>query len=130
MNASVKVQIIHTPSGDALAVLPLAEYEALLAAADIDDEALDIAIFDARMRDIETGNVPHLPADVSMDLLRGASRLSALRRWRGLSQKELAARAGIAQGFLSDIERRRRTGAAETIDRLASALDVPRAWLG
>jgi DNA-binding XRE family transcriptional regulator len=129
MNAPVKVQIIHTPSGDALAVLPLADYEALLAAAEMDEEILDSAIFDARMQEIEAGSVPHLPAEVSMDLLRGVSRLAALRRWRGLSQKELAARAGIAQGFLSDIERRRRVGAAETIDRLAAALDVTRAWL-
>ncbi len=130
MNESVKIQIIQTPSGDRLAVLPLADYEALLAAAEADDDALDIAIFDASMRDIESGVTSLLPAEVSMSILRGASRLSALRRWRGLSQKELARRAGIAQGFLSDLERRRRAGASETIDRLAAALDVSRSWLG
>lgn len=129
MNAPVKVQIIRTPSGEALAVLPLADYEALLAAADIDDDALDVAIFDARMLEIASDDTPQLPAEVSRDILRGASRLAALRHWRGLTQKELAQRVGITQSYLSDIERRRRVGAADTIDRFAAVLDVPRNWL-
>ena len=62
-------------------------------------------------------------------MLKGESRFKALRRWRGLTQSVLAAKSGIGQGYLSDIENRRRTGPPETLERLARALDVPLKWI-
>jgi len=52
-----------------------------------------------------------------------------LRKWRGLTQVQLAEHAGVSQGFLSDLEGRRRKASAETLQALAKALDVPEAWL-
>jgi DNA-binding XRE family transcriptional regulator len=121
-------QIIKTPAGEELVVLPKADYEALVHAADeVMEDAADVAIYDARKTD-PIAAAP-LPADISMAILRGESRLRAVRKWRGLTQAELADRAGLTQGFLSDLESRRRTASADTAERLAGALDVAVSWI-
>jgi DNA-binding XRE family transcriptional regulator len=121
-------QIIRTPSGEEMVVIPRREYERLKAAA-ADEDADDVAIYDARKAELAGDPDALLPAPVSAAMLRGDSRFRALRRWRGLSQSALAARAGVGQGYLSDIENRRRAGAPETLERLAQALDVPVKWV-
>ncbi|MGD1036648.1 MAG: helix-turn-helix transcriptional regulator [Roseiarcus sp.] len=122
-------QIIRTPSGEEMVVIPRREYERLIAAAH-DEDADDVAIYDARKAELSGDPDALLPAQVSAAMLRGDSRFKALRRWRGLTQSALAAKAGVGQGYLSDIETRRRTGAPETLQRLARALDVPVKWVG
>jgi hypothetical protein len=119
-------QIILTPSGEELVVLPRADYEALLdhAAEDADG----VAIYDAVKAELAAGGVV-LPPEVSAAILRGDSRLKAIRRWRDETQLHLTSTTDIGQGYLSDLENRRRTGTAETIAKLARALDVPVAWL-
>ena len=124
------IQIIQSPSGDELVVLPRAEYEALVAAAgDADEDAADVAAYDARKAELAGDPSPRLASEVSAMLLRGHTRLRALRKWRGVPQFKLAASAGIAQGYLSDLEHGRKTGSTETIAALAQALDVPGDWL-
>jgi DNA-binding XRE family transcriptional regulator len=91
------------------------------------EDAADVAIYDARKAD-PVAAAP-LPADISMAILRGESRLRAVRQWRGVTQSQLADRAGLTQGFLSDLESRRRTASADTAGRLASALDVAVSWI-
>jgi hypothetical protein len=120
-------QIIRTPSGEELVVLPRAEYEALLNRAD-DEDANDVAIYDARKAELAAGGVV-LPPEVSAAILRGESRLKAIRNWRGETQLRLNFKTGIGQGYLSDLESGRRTGTPETIAKLAQALDVPVEWL-
>ncbi|SFT85568.1 helix-turn-helix transcriptional regulator [Mesorhizobium sp. YR577] len=121
-------QIIKTPGGEELVVLPKADYDALLRAADeAAEDAADAAIYDARKAEL-SGTEP-FPAELSMAILRGDSRLKALRKWRGLTQSDLADKAGLTQGFLSDLEGRRRTASDDTAARLAAALAVPAAWI-
>jgi hypothetical protein len=49
-------QIIRTPSGEELVVLPRAEYEALLERADREvEDADDVAIYDARKAELGAG---------------------------------------------------------------------------
>jgi len=122
-------QIIRTPSGEEMVVIPRQEYERLVAAA-YDEDADDVAIYDARKAELAGDPDARLPAPVSAAMLKGDSRIKALRRWRGVTQSALAAKAGVGQGYLSDIENRRRTGAPETLARLAQALDVPLSWGG
>ena len=69
------------------------------------------------------------PRGVSAAILRGDSRLKAIRNWRGETQLHLNFKTGIGQGYLSDLESGRRTGNPETIAKLAQALDVPVEWL-
>ncbi len=122
-------QIIRTPSGEELVVLPRAEYEALVErASDGAEDADDAAIYDARKAELAAGGIV-LPPEVSAAMLRGDSRLKAIRRWRDVTQLHLASKTDIGQGYLSDLENGRRTGAPETIVRLAQALDVPVDWL-
>jgi len=122
------VQIIRTSSGEELVVLPRAEYEALLDRAAYDEDADDVAIYDTRKAELAAGGVV-LPPQVSAAILRGESRLKAIRNWRDVTQAYLAFKTNIGQGYLSDLESGRRAGTAETVAKLAQALDVPVEWL-
>jgi hypothetical protein len=122
-------QIIRTPGGEELVVLPRAEYEALLDRADHEaEDADDIAIYDARKAELAAGGVV-LPPEISVAILRGDSRLKDIRHWRDETQLHLTLKTGIGQGYLSDLENGRRTGTPETIAKLAQALKVPVEWL-
>ena len=122
-------QIIQTPGGEELVVLPRAEYEALLARVDHEaEDVADAAIYDARKADLAAGGVL-LPPEVSAAILRGESRLKAIRGWRDETQQHLTGKTGIGQGYLSDLESGRRAGTPETLAKLARALDVPVEWL-
>src|ERR1700689_4577113 len=120
------VQFIKTESGEELVVLTRRAYDALLARAG-DEEAEDrmtlLVAAEARAEE-------PLPEAVSAGVLRGDGLLRALRNWRDLTQVELAEAAEIGQGFLSELESRAKTPSAETIARLARALNVPAGWIG
>lgn len=119
-----KPQFIKSPSGDELVVLPRAEYDELVRIA---EDAADVAIYDARKADMR-GSEP-IPLEVSRHVLKGTGLLKAFRLWRGLSQTELAERSGTSQGYISDIESRRRKLTEDTATRLAATLDIPDNWL-
>jgi predicted transcriptional regulator len=93
----------------------------------IAEDAADAAIYDARKAELEGSEI--FPAEVSMAILRGESRLKALRKWRGLTQSEIAEKTGLTQSFLSDLESRRRTASRDTAEKIADALAVPLAWV-
>lgn len=90
------VQFISSPNGEEMVLLSRAEYDALVAAAAIDEDAADVAIYDARMADLAAGRDAVLPAEVSKIMLDGNSLLRSLRKWRGLTQADIAARTGLA----------------------------------
>lgn len=125
------VQLIRTPNGDEMIVLPKAEYEELIriaeAAAEIAEDAADVAAYDAAMAD-PLGSQP-LPVEVSHHILKGAGTLKAFRLWRNLSQVDLAERSGTSQGYISDLESRRRKITPDLAPKLATALDIPEHWL-
>ncbi len=124
-----KPQIIRTPDGEELVVVRRADYEALIERADHEaEDADDVAIYDARKAELAAGGVA-LPPEVSAAILRGDSRLKAIRNWRGETQLHLTFKTGFAQGYLSDLENRRRRGTSDTISKLAQALNVPVEWL-
>lgn len=45
-----------------------------------------------------------------------------------MTQTRLAEATGLAQGYISDLERGRRQGTPETLTRIAKALDIPPKW--
>ncbi|ESZ28808.1 MULTISPECIES: helix-turn-helix transcriptional regulator [unclassified Mesorhizobium] len=120
-------QIIKTSTGEELVVIPRADYEALLHAAEEAMDAADVAIYDERKAELKTEKP--LPAAVTMDILRGSSRLKALRNWRNLTQADLATAIGVSQGFLSDLESNRRKPSPQTSAMLAKTLDIPGEWI-
>jgi len=124
-------QTIVTPNGEELVVLTRAEYDRLIVlAAMAEEDAADVAVYDAVKADLAAGRDGRLPEEVAALLLSGASLVAAIRKWRGMRQTELAERVGVSQGYLSDLESGRRKGAKETLEAVAKALDVPSGWLG
>jgi DNA-binding XRE family transcriptional regulator len=122
-------QIIRTPSGEELVVLPRAEYEALIARNDRDaEDDEDIAVYDSRKAALAAGGEV-LPPAVSAAILRGESRLKAIRNWRDETQAHLSFKTGVGQGYLSDLENGRKAGTPETLAKLAEALNVPMEWI-
>ena len=91
------------------------------------EDAADIAGFDAAMADLP-GRDP-LPHHVSQAMLKGDSLLKALRQWRDVGQVKHASDIGTSQGFISDLENRRRKLTEDVATRIAPALDTPRHWL-
>lgn len=123
-----QVRFICSAEGEEFAVLPRADYEALIAGFDAEDDE-DIALYDQRKAELTSGKDGILPAEISIMILKGDSRLKAVRRWRKIRQNDLARQCGIAQGYLSDLESRRRAGSPDTVAALATALNVPLDWL-
>lgn len=121
-------QVITSPAGEEMVVVPKSEFDAILSrVAELDEDEADVAIYDARKAELTEAN--KLPAEVSMFMLRGDSRIRAIRKYRGLSQVELANHASLAQGFLSDLESGRRNLTDATVESLSKVLDVPADWL-
>ena len=126
----IKPKFIDTGTGAELVLLTRAEFDELMAlASEAEEEAADVAIYDARKAALDNDPNGLLPKEVSAMMLRGDRLLKALRKWRDMTQMELAARTGLGQGYLSDLESGRRQGTVETLAVIAKALDVPPSWL-
>lgn len=65
-----------------------------------------------------------IPLDVLEKLLDGEHPLKVFRRYRSLTQKELADLTGLNATYLSQIETRKRRGSTRVYRRLANALGV------
>ena len=70
-----------------------------------------------------------LSAAVSAAILKGHSRLKAIRESCDVAQMHLSFKTNISQGYLSDLESGRRAGTSATIAKIADALGVPVEWL-
>lgn len=124
--AKSRVQFIHTPGGDDLAVLPRNEYDRLVAlAAELQGDASASRIVRNSMRALKEGRDIVLPKSVADRLAHGDNAVRVIREWRGLIQGELAVAVGISQNYLSEIETGRRKGPAELQKKFARALGVP-----
>lgn len=128
-----------TPGGEDLVILPRAEYDDLVHKAELfgrmsgkevvadedrEDAALSGMARAARAR-AAGGRAVRLPLDVAMAIADGTSALKAIRSWRGLTQIQLAEKAGTDQGMISALEAGRRRGAGSVWRAIATALDVP-----
>ena len=107
-----KPQVILDDTGQpAFVVIPWRDYERLAS----DEEQYDRAIAD---------NGESFPIEVVDQLLAGKNPISVYRNHRGMTQRALAAAAGINAVYLSQIETGKRTGSARTLAALAKALRV------
>lgn len=85
---------------------------------EIVDDATALAAYE-RTRGEET-----VPIDVVDRLLANENPLKVWREHRGMTLTELADKAGIGKGYLSQIERGTRQGPVATMQKLAGALNV------
>lgn len=116
---STKVQVVRH-RGRRFAVVPLANYRRLLRRA---GEMDDVVLYD-RARAKDTGlRVPASVVDAMLD--NDVHPIRAWRTERGLTQRQLAAAAGISKPFLSQIESGVRAAAVATLRRIGEALGVP-----
>ncbi len=89
------------------------EYDALIARTEELEDALA-----ARMAD-DGSRIPH---EVALAIMDGERPVVAYRRHRGLTLRDLAARTGLAVGYLSEIERGLKPGSASALSRIATAV--------
>jgi DNA-binding XRE family transcriptional regulator len=108
-------------TGERLAVLPEADYLALLEAA---DDAADRDAVRGFRTALARSDEELLPAVLVDRLLDGESPIRVWREHRGLTTHALAERAGLAQAYVSQIETGKRSGSLDTLTRLAAALGV------
>ena len=114
------VQIINKDGRPEWAVLPYDEYIRLKEEAEM---LQDVADYDAAMEALQEGE-DLIPGDVMFAILDGKNPLRIWRNFRGLTQQELADQVGISKPYLSQIETGKRTGTAEVLAAIASALGV------
>ena len=109
----MNVQIIEHDGKPSFAVVPIEEWNALLARL---EEAQDIAEAKKAM-DAET-----FPAEVADRLLAGEHPLRVWRDQRGLTLQALADRCGVTRQMLSMIEHGKAKASVDLLAKLAGAL--------
>lgn len=109
----MSAQFIELNGVPAFAVVPLAEWNALLARL---EDLQDVA--DAKAaREAET-----FPAELTDRLLAGEAPLRVWREHRGLTLQALAERCGVTRQMLSMIEHVKARPSADLLGKLAGAL--------
>jgi hypothetical protein len=105
-----KPQIITSPSGEGLVVLPRRDYEDLV-------DALTARKVEAALA---AGREELLTAEETAALVAAPAPLAFWRKKRGKTQSQLAAEIGVSQNFLSDLERGKAKGDVTLYGKLAA----------
>ncbi|MBO6755483.1 MAG: helix-turn-helix domain-containing protein [Roseibium sp.] len=111
------MQKFITPNGETLVIMPLADYEALI-------DAADIAAADKVKADISAGLDELVPGNVVHRIVHGENPIRVWREYRGMKAKDLAAAADITPAYLSEIETGKKDGSIKAIKAIAAALKV------
>jgi len=115
--------------------LSRAEYDALISSLEDAQDLAVVAAAEAREAALgkDVARADYLPIELVKRLSAGEHPIRVWRAHRGLTREALAAAAGVAPSYLSEIETRRKPGSFNAIARLATALRVPlddiAAWL-
>ena len=110
--------------GTEMVLLTRAEFDELVAVVEAAEDAEDAEAYRRAKADLEAGYDIVLPVEVSARCRKGESLLRAVRNWRGLTQAEVAEKAGLTQGYLSDLESGKREGAPATLRKIAEAMGI------
>lgn len=111
----------QSPKGEAIVILAERDYDDLLFRAMAAEDAAQLRASQERLirSEEETLSIDEVKA-----LRCGTTPLAFWRTKRQITQADLAARIGITQGFLSDIENGKKLGDIRLYRRLARALHV------
>lgn len=118
---SFEPQTFSAPDGTEMVVLTAAHYARLKHLA---DDRADLVDARAAEAGIAEGDGT-MPGAVLAAILDGHSPVAAWRRYRGLSQADVAQRAGLSQVWISRIESGSGHGTPATRHKLAAALNAP-----
>lgn len=116
----MNVQVIEKNGQVEWAVIPIEEYQKLLEAREM---LADIRAYDAAKEQIEAGE-ELIPSAVVYALLDGKNPIRVWREYRGLTQQQLADRAGVSKPYLSQLESGKRRGGVEVLKKIAQALTL------
>jgi DNA-binding XRE family transcriptional regulator len=121
------IQTIRTESGEELIVIPRREYIALLARAgdEAAEDEMTALLVDEAKNAISRGEDVALPLEIWDAMEAGENRIKVLREYRGLTQAELAAAAGVDPDLVAELEGGREGGAPDRLKEVARALRVP-----
>jgi ribosome-binding protein aMBF1 (putative translation factor) len=107
-------QFFKAPDGSEFAILPRADYDALIAAK-----------YDGAVRRSTEARRPELPPEVVQSIARGGNPVKVLRCWRAMSQQELANSVNLSKSYLSRIENGWLAPGTKTRRTIAEKLGVP-----
>jgi len=116
-----KPQIIRTPEGVEMVMLPKADYAVLLQALEDAEDILAVERSRARIAAGEEELITDAELDVYLD---APTPLAFWRKKRGLTQTALAKEAGVTQAYLSEIESGKKEARVGVLKQLAAALKV------
>jgi hypothetical protein len=120
----MNVRFQKTARGE-VAILPRAEYEALVTkAAEADEDAGTVRLV-ARARGEIASGAPRPPKHVVDRLTNGENPVRVLREWRDVTQLYLSFKTNLSQGYISDVETGRRKGTAAALRLIADTFRVP-----
>ena len=117
----MNVQVIERDGKPEYAVVPYDEWQRLL---ELAEEAEDIRDAEQAMRELERGEDELVPGEIVGRLLDGEPPVRVWREHRGLTQAQLAERAGVTQGAVAQIESGKRRGSVDLLRKLAGALNL------
>lgn len=118
----MKAQIIKKNGKPEFAVIPYADYKHFLELIEDETDAHSVAEFH---KAYTAGREFLVPGEIVRRELEGEAPAKLWREYRGLTQQQLAAQAGISKPYLSQIETGKRQGTVETLGAIARALDIP-----
>jgi DNA-binding XRE family transcriptional regulator len=110
------------PQGDDIVILSRKEYDQLIAATN--EDAADAEILQRSIARVKSGEEETFTSAEVDAFLASKTPLAFFRKKRGISQDTLAKRAGITQGYLSEIEIGRKSGDVQTLRKIADVLKV------
>ena len=113
----MNVQIIRRKGKPEWAVIPYKEYERLRGAAELAEDA------ELARRALERDE-ERIPIEVVDRLIERENPVRVWRKYRGLTQQELAKKVGVSPAYLSQIETGKRGGSSKVLRAIASALNV------
>jgi DNA-binding XRE family transcriptional regulator len=114
----MKMQTIDQNGRAAFVVVPIAEWDALMARL---EEREDIADATRQLTRIREGEET-LPAEIVARLTSGEAPLKVWREYRGFTLRALAAEIGISSAAVSKIETGKSHPSVATLGKLAAAL--------
>jgi len=122
------LQIIHTPKGDALAVLPLKQYQKLVARQQDDDDEEspeELLMIAEQLALLKAGKLKTIPFETIKKRMKDPPHpVFSIRKHRGLTAAALAKKSGVGRVTTTHIENRTRRGTVENYKALAKALGV------
>jgi DNA-binding XRE family transcriptional regulator len=116
------VQVIKQGNKPEWAVVPYETYLQLVEKAEM---LQDVQDYDSAKAALERGDDELIPSEVVYAILDGENAIKVWRKYRSMSQQEVAENAGISVPYLSQLETNKRKGSLEVLSALAKVLKVP-----